>query len=105
MAKAKKIYQLKDLQRYIDKMVIKRGFENETISELFMLLLEEAGELAKAARKTAGIKIGKHSDEFHVAHEAADVFIYLLEICNKLNIDLEKAFWDKEAINNKRVWK
>jgi len=32
------------------------------------------------------------------------VFIYLLDICNHFNIDLEKAFRDKEEINKKRIW-
>lgn len=35
----------------------------------------------------------------------ADVFIYLLDICNHFDVNLEKAFRDKEEINKKRVWK
>ena len=89
---------------YMKVAVLERGFEKGTIPELFMLFLEECGEMAKAARKAAHIKSGKHSKEFDIGHEAADVFIYLLEICNHLGIDLEKAFREKEEINKKRVW-
>jgi len=40
-----------------------------------------------------------------MAEEAADVLIILLGICNMLDIDLEKAFREKEEINKKRLWK
>ena len=30
--------------------------------------------------------------------------MYLLDICNHFNIDLEKAFREKEEINKGRVW-
>lgn len=101
----KKAFQLKDLQRYIAKKAIERGFADETVPQKFMLLIEEIGEFAKAARKSVGIKTGKHSADYNPEHEVADVLIHILGICNGMGIDLEKAFWDKEAINNKRVWK
>jgi NTP pyrophosphatase (non-canonical NTP hydrolase) len=96
--------KLKDFQAYVTEVVHHRGFEKETVSDLFMLLLEECGELAKAARKTQNIKTDKNSKTYEVDHEAADVFMYLLEICNRFDIDLEKAFREKEAINAKRTW-
>jgi len=95
---------LKDFQAYVCKMVKIRGFEKETIAELFMMLSEEIGEMAKAARKHAKIKIDKSSREPELAFEIADVFIYLLDICNHFDIDLEKAFRDKEEINKTRTW-
>jgi NTP pyrophosphatase (non-canonical NTP hydrolase) len=95
---------LTDYQDYIKKMVVERGFDQESIPEKFMLLLEECGEMAKAARKTQKIHTDQSSKQFELAHEAADVFVYLLDICNYFNIDLEKAFRDKEAINSQRSW-
>jgi NTP pyrophosphatase (non-canonical NTP hydrolase) len=95
---------MKDFQKYIRDMIIERGFEKETLPELFLLFLEECGELAKAARKTQPIKFDKNSDEFHLNHEVADVFMYLLAICNHFDIDLEKAFREKEEVNKKRHW-
>lgn len=100
----KKKPTLRDFQKYIAKMVKERGFGKETLPQLFMLFLEECGEMAKAARKTQKIKIDKNSKEYHLDHEAADVFIYLLDICNHFEIDLEKAFREKEEINKKRFW-
>lgn len=96
---------LKDFQQYIRDMIKERGFEGESISELFMMLSEEVGEMAKAVRKHAKIKIDSNSHKPELEHEIADVFIYLLDICNYFDIDLEKAFRDKEEINKKRVWK
>ena len=87
------------------EMVKERGFEDETLSDVFMLFLEECGELAKAARKNANIKEDSNSEKFHAAQEASDVFNYLIQICNRLGIDLETAFREKEGINKKRVWK
>ena len=86
------------------QLVKERGFDKETVPEMFMLFLEECGEMAKAARKTQTIKTDKHSEKFHLDHEMADVFIYLLDICNHYGVDLEKAFRDKEEINKKRIW-
>lgn len=97
--------RLQDFQAYIHDMILERGFEKETTPELFMLLLEECGELAKAARKTTAIKSDAQSESFHIDHEIADVFMYILAICNRFDIDLEQAFRDKEAINEKRTWK
>jgi NTP pyrophosphatase (non-canonical NTP hydrolase) len=95
---------LQDFQAYVAEMIKERGFEKETVPEIFMLLTEEIGEMAKAARKSQRIHTDKHSQEFHLDHEAVDVFMYLLDICNHFNIDLEKAFREKEEINKKRVW-
>ena len=100
----KKNPTLRDFQEYVAQMVKMRGFDKETVPEIFMLFLEECGEMAKAARKTQKIKTDKKSEQFNLNREAADVFIYLLDICNHFGIDLEKAFRDKEEINKKRVW-
>lgn len=39
-----------------------------------------------------------------VENEIADVFIVLTTICNRLNINLFKAFYEKEKINIDRTW-
>lgn len=96
---------LQDFQEYVREMVEERGFNKESIQQIFMLFLEECGEMAKAARKTAGMKTDKNSEQFHIDQEIADVFIYLLDICNYYGVDLEKAFREKEEINKKRNWK
>ena len=102
----KKNPPLRDFQAYVAELVKERGFEKETVPELFMLLMEECGELAKAARKALKMYMdkSKRGEGLHLAHDAADVFIYLLDICNHFGIDLEQAFREKEEVNKRRVW-
>lgn len=159
---------LSALQRYIHHMVIRRGFDNETLQDVFMLMVEEVGELAralrehlylksekkrkgydfllsafkrniiemivwlfakllikknpqdifmlileeigiqaKARRKSMGIKSAKKcaQSSFMLENELADVFIYLLDLANLLDISLFDALYQKERINEKRKWK
>ena len=99
---------LENVQQYVRQVLKARGFDDETVAQKFMLLLEEMGELAHAARKRADIKVDEarwHDNEQNLQDEAADVLMYLLDICNKLDIDLMQAFLAKEEKNQKRSWK
>lgn len=95
---------IKQYQELVSQLVIERGFEKETVSEVFTLLVEEIGELAKAIRKQNGQKVDKNSAVHSADAEAADVFWLLIDVCNRLGIDLGQAFNDKEVINSKRSW-
>jgi len=95
---------LPEYQEQLEILVQELGFDNETIPELFMLLTEEVGEFAKSARKTSGIITDKKSKEYKVEEEAADVLWLLLNICNKMGINLNEAFKEKVAKNIKRKW-
>lgn len=99
---------LADLQQYVQDMMRERNFDSrmEYLPKRFMLLTEEVGEFAKAARKSAGMKMAADSNQDQsVAEEAADILIVLLGICNMLGIDLEQAFRDKEEKNKQRIWR
>lgn len=101
------VNSLEDVQEYVKRTLKERGFDNETVSQKFMLLLEEMGELAHAARKRADIKVDEakwKDNEQNLQDEAADVLIYLLDICNKLDINLMEALIAKEEKNKKRTW-
>lgn len=95
---------LQDLQKYVEMAALERGFENEDVGQRFMLLLEESGEFARAARKHAGIKTAADTRDAELEDEAADVLIMLLGICNQLDVDLEAAFRSKEEKNKQRTW-
>jgi NTP pyrophosphatase (non-canonical NTP hydrolase) len=95
---------LPEYQELIKHLIVERGFDKETVPEVFMLFLEEAGEFAKAARKISGITTDKNSKVHNLEEEAADVFWLLIDLCNRLDIDLEKAFRDKESKNQQRTW-
>ncbi|MGC1177100.1 MAG: MazG nucleotide pyrophosphohydrolase domain-containing protein [Candidatus Saccharimonadales bacterium] len=93
---------LRDYQQRIRQLVVERGFDTETVSEVFTLLVEEVGELAKAIRKTNGQKVSAHSHQHEAADELADIFWLLIDLCNRLDVDLSDAFEAKERKNQAR---
>lgn len=97
---------ISDIQTYITNMMNINEFNNTPL-ELFCYLTEEIGELAKEIRKNEKNMCIDNSKEYKscLKHEIADVFIYLLALCNAYNIDLFDAFKSKEEINLDRMWK
>jgi NTP pyrophosphatase (non-canonical NTP hydrolase) len=95
---------LADYQDYLKLVVKERGFDKETPHEVFTVFIEEIGELAKAMRKASGQKTDTNSRDHDLEEEAADVFFMLIDLCNRLDIDLAKAFFIKEEKNIKRTW-
>ena len=89
----------------VKKLVKERGYDDETVSEVFLLLVEEIGELGKAIRKNTGMRVSKHSKEHAVADELADVLWLTVDLANRLDIDLDQAFSQKELANQKRKYK
>jgi NTP pyrophosphatase (non-canonical NTP hydrolase) len=70
---------------------------------------EEVGELFKAVRKynklyDEGPSTPTEQARAHVAEELVDVFNYLLAVANRVGVDLEQAFREKNALNQKRTW-
>lgn len=97
---------MEDIQEYINKMLLARGFKGQSKQEIMLLLTEEIGELAKEVRKSTNMKIDQNeSKEDGLSDEIADVFIYILTMCNEYDINLMQALINKEKKNIKRVWK
>ena len=99
---------LNEIQDYIREIITIRGFSEQSVQDKILLLLEETGELAKAVRKTlpdASIDYDKIENYTDIEEEIADVFIVLVSICNRLNINLYNAIKKKEEKNIKRQWK
>lgn len=94
-----------DLQEYVFELEKERDFLDQNVLQKCLMLGEEVGELFKAIRKKEKIKIDHNSKIGSIDEELADVIIYLCSIANRFDIDLEKAFRDKEEINKKRIWK
>jgi NTP pyrophosphatase (non-canonical NTP hydrolase) len=95
---------LNQYQELIERLAHERGFENETVPEVFTLLVEEVGELAKAIRKQNGQKVDRKKKQHDVEEELADVFWLILDLSNRLNVDLGAAFAAKEKVNATRTW-
>lgn len=96
---------IKELQDYARAICTERGFDDESLEQKFLLLVEEVGELAKALRKVSNIKFAGDTARTEVEDELADVQLLLLNISNKLEVDLAGAVEQKEAKNRKRNWK
>jgi NTP pyrophosphatase (non-canonical NTP hydrolase) len=97
---------LADIQRYVVELEHERGFTDFTVLQECLLLGEEVGELFKAVRKSEA-QMGYASEGYDAnpAHEIADIVIMLCAVANRLGVDIEKAFRDKEVLNHKRVWR
>ena len=91
-------------QQYVREVMSERGFDDETVSQKFMLLLEEAGEFAQAAREKANLAQASDATAEELEDAAADVFTILLDICNHVGLDLDKAFINREHKNQTRTW-
>ena len=96
---------LTDFQEYVRQLEVERGFIDQNVIQKCLMLGEEVGELFKAVRKKEKIKIDYNSKFSSIDEELADIIIYVCAIANRFDIDLEKAFRDKEEFNKKRVWK
>ncbi len=99
---------LNEIQNYIKEVIEIRGFSEQKVQDKMLLLLEETGELAKAIRKTipeASVDYERIENYTDIKEEVADVFIVLVSICNRLNINLYDAIIKKEEKNIKRQWK
>jgi NTP pyrophosphatase (non-canonical NTP hydrolase) len=96
---------VKEFQEYVSLLEKERGFDKQDILQKCLLLGEEVGELYKAIRKSkTNLRIDAKSKNYMIEEELADILIYLCAIANKYDIDLEKAFRDKEEVNKERVW-
>ncbi len=101
---------LPDLQTYIKTVSEERGWNDNNHLEMFLLFSEEVGELAKGIRAYSNLYQEKGKGKSIVETkkelegEFADVLNYLLDLANYFEIDLEKAFREKEAINAQRTW-
>ncbi len=101
---------LADYQQYIDLLEKRMGWTEVDLIHNCFLMGEELGELFKAVRRVvklfdqAGDTANLESRRQDVSEELVDVFNYLLAIANRLDIDLEQAFRDKNAHNQTRTW-
>jgi NTP pyrophosphatase (non-canonical NTP hydrolase) len=94
-------------QAYMSDLVRARGWDKASDLEIFLLLTEEVGELAKAYRRHRALFTeGQPESETRaeLAGELADVLSYLLDIAQRLDIDLENALVEKEHHNRGRDW-
>lgn len=97
--------ELPALQAYQADVCRQRGWDQASDLEVFLLFTEEVGELAKAIRQRRSLfDQNKLASEDNVAEELADVFSYLLDLSQRLGVNLEQAYRAKEDVNRAREW-
>ncbi len=103
----KKAIQIKKIVDFQRKFVKARDWENfHTPKNLAMALAGEAGELVEIFQwltQEESLQLGKNKVKREMlADELADIFYYLVRIADKLEVDLEDAFWKKMKKNTKK---
>ena len=93
-----------EIRESIRSFTIKRGWDKSVNAlNLIMALSVETAELMEIfqwLRSDEADSIKDNPIEYeHLQEEIADVFWYLMRICDHLNIDLATAFEDKKAKN------
>ena len=65
-------------------------------------LAGEVGEIANIVKKIVRGDSTLQDSCKAIMEESADVFAYLMKLCNQMNIDLERAYLDKRETNQDR---
>jgi NTP pyrophosphatase (non-canonical NTP hydrolase) len=67
------------------------GEAGELLEIFQWLTVEESREVMKDARKAEAVR-----------HEISDILFYLFRLADKLGVDLDDAFWEKQRLNAAR---
>ncbi|MCY1015756.1 MazG nucleotide pyrophosphohydrolase domain-containing protein [Pyxidicoccus sp. MSG2] len=100
---------MKDYQRYIHDLEALHGWLKVDLVHNCFLMGEEVGEVFKAVRRynklfDEGGAMPPEQARAQLGEELVDVFNYLLAIANRVGVDLEQAFREKNARNQERTW-
>ena len=96
---------LRELQEHLEHFGKEKGWHKRTNLESFLLFSEEVGELAKAIRYETRLKSETLPANHSLEMEFADVLNYLMDLANRFDIDLTKAYLAKHKVNSSRTWK
>ncbi len=103
----KKILDVGQIQRAQREFAAERDWDQFHLPKnLAMALAAEAGELLEVFQwMTEKEALGVADDPVKrtaVEHELSDILYYLFRLADKLDIDLDKAFWEKFEHNRKK---
>lgn len=98
---------LKEIREGQRAFVKERAWEKfHSPKNLVMAMAGETGELLEIfqwlSEKESYAIMGDPKKAEAVRHELADIFYYLCRLTDLLDVDLEKAFWEKLELNKKR---
>ncbi len=98
--------EISELQRYVKEFSTAKGFDHNTIETRALYLMTEVGELSK---EVIHLHFRKDPDQVQeikerLGLEMFDVVWNVVDLANKLGINLEEAFNQKIEINKHRKW-
>ena len=96
---------LREIQDYVAKLEIERGFTQRSMGAQALKLVEEVGEICRAVDALEGQPQDPQGRVNDLGEEAADTLIMLISVINRAGVDLEEAFRRKEERNASRVWR
>ncbi len=91
---------LQGYQRFVRELVDHRDFTKDR-NEVFILMVEEVGEIAKELRRSW--KKPAEAKE-RIGSEIADVFMYLCDVANHFDVDIDEEVRKKAKVNEGRSW-
>ncbi len=74
----------------------------ERLEHLIVCMAGELGELANLAKKAARGDFSLSDVRRDISEEVTDMFIYVIKLCNEMNIDLETEYHRKMQRNQDR---
>lgn len=93
------------IKKLLDEFSKDRGWDKvhspKNISMAMSVEVSELVEIFQWLSEEESLKLNSDSKE-HVKEEVADVTIYIILMCLKLNINLEEAVLDKIELNRKK---
>ncbi|MEL6544970.1 MAG: hypothetical protein AAFQ82_10115 [Myxococcota bacterium] len=98
---------MSEFQRYIHELESLHGWLDVDLVHTCFLMGEEMGELFRAVRdRNAAERRGDDLNEVdaRVGEEIVDVLNMLLAVANRLNLDVERTFREKNLRNQSRRW-
>ena len=93
---------IKEIQNNLAKFAEERDWDQfHSPKNLAMALTSEVGELNELFQWLTE-ELSKNVDNDEIRQEIADIFIYILRLADKLNINIEDAVREKMEINAKK---
>jgi NTP pyrophosphatase (non-canonical NTP hydrolase) len=100
--------QILELQRGFDRKLGWNTYENRNTPEevldfmehFVLVTVEELGEIARVRKQYYRDKQNLVAEK--LTHELMDIFVYFMQACMALNIDLEKEYLKKLEYNEER---
>lgn len=98
--------QIQDIQENARSLCEQQGWTDHNPGQRFRYLISEVGELSQELTRLEWNPTATDVDEIkrNIGHEIYDIVWNLCELANQLEIDLESAFAEKQAINARRHW-